>query len=131
MKDLKCKYITSDDWCHVNTCMLKKVKNEKLEERAEKAKLEEPHVMAECFDEGCDKTNGCGFCKRPKVRDSYQWSDDECDAERIAEEYVDKLGDSEFLAMYVECQKRLLKASLSHIAAEIKACEHMVGNIGR
>lgn len=131
MKNMNCKYITLDDWCHVNTCLLKKIKNEKLEGRAEKAKLEEPHVMAECFDTGCDKTSGCGFCKKSKVVDGHQWRNDEEEAERIAEEYVDKLGDNEFMSMYVECQKRLLKARLSHIAAEIKSCEHMVGNIGR
>lgn len=130
MKNLDCKFITSDDWCHMNTCMVKKFKNEELEDRAETLGLEEPHVMYGCFDYGCDNVRDCGFCKRTDVDGGVQWKIREDEARRIAKEYVEKIGDREFREMYFEQQKSKLKSLLANLSNGIKSCEEAIDKLG-
>lgn len=130
MKDLDCRFIAADCNCHVNTCLLKKSKNRRLEERAERIGLKDSYVMSDYFNDACDKAEGCGFCKRSKKSSAFDWKKNEAQASRIAKRYVDEIDDDMFQLLYVKQQKEWIVRRLKRIGKSLQECMEDIDRIG-
>lgn len=131
MKDLDCRFITADGYCHVNTCFLKKLKNECLEDRAEKIGLKDSYVMSDWYDDACDKVDGCGFRKRRKNDGAFSWKKDEALASSIAKKDVREIDDDLFQMMYVDQQKKWIGRKLKTMEKTLRECAEAIDRIGR
>lgn len=131
MKDLDCRFITADDYCHVNTCLLKKLKNGCLEDRAEKIGLKDSYVMSDWYDDACDKVDGCGFRKRRKNDGAFSWKKDEALASSIAKKDVREVDDDLFQMMYVDQQKKWIGRKLKTMEKILRECAEAIDRIGR
>ena len=115
MRDLDCKYITSDSGAHINTCILKKLKNERLEDKFEDLNYKNSFVASYAFDDMCDRCADCGFCqKTSKVKTSLDVATIDLEASKIADDYVSSLSSDDLRNLYIFLQKKRLNQKIDH-----------------
>ena len=114
MRDLDCRWITCDTYCHYTECILKKAYVDALSDKFEKIGFKQPEVAFQ-LSIGCDRkiswsgapsNNDCKFenVRDPKTRLKVHDADiDDKEAAQLATARIEAMTDGELQDLYCKC----------------------------